>query len=141
MRIVISLCDVNVELDPESGKCKLKTLHREIFMWEPFDWLMSADEHSGFFHYHVAPADQTWTGFSLTRNELPPGVANQILKKHPEYLHAESGRLVFTFAGLPQGATHSAVVYDDLTAGVLSGFVNRRSGSARPRGSQYVDSF
>ena len=141
MRIVIALCDVNSDLDPESGKCKLKTLHRERFMWEPYDWLMSADEHSGFFHYHVAPADQTWTAFSLAPNELPPGVAKRIRAKFPECYHTGTGRLFFTFAGLPQGATHSAAVYDDLSAGVLSGFVNRRAGMGRARGSQYVDDF
>ena len=142
VRIVIVLCAINKMFEPDSGKCKLQTLTSERYVCEPFDWMLTTDKHNSFFHYEVCNRDHTWTGFSLHPNELPDGVADLILREYgSDCFHEPSGRFIFFFAGMPQGATMSTAYYDDLSSAILQGFRTFRHGSQVPRCRHYIDDY
>ena len=141
VRVVIALCSINDEFEVDAGKCKLDSLDSIRYMWEVDDWQITGDEHSGFYHYKNLVEECTWTAFSLAPDELPDGVADALRKKYPQCFEVSTGRLVFTFAGLPQGATHSVKVFDDLSKGFVAGLCAHKCGSQFARAVTYIDDF
>ena len=144
VRVVFVLCAINRHFRLSCGKCELDSLHKTRHIWCPFDWQLSTDKHNSFHHVHLHKDDITWCGFSLHPSELPSGVAQDLIRRFGSrynFVHKPTGRLVFVLKGLPQGATASTAVYNQLSQAVLQGFLAFKHGSQVPRGTVYVDDF
>ena len=142
VRVVFVWCRNNDEFAPDCGACDLPSLHKIRHIWRLFDWQLSTDKHNSFHHVKIHKDDLTWCGFSLHPSELPPAVAPALIRKFgTNFIHRPTGRLVFVLKGLPQGATASTAVYNNLSQTVLHGFLSFKHGSQLPRGTVYVDDF
>ena len=116
IRIIIDLRRLNDYLSRHYCSVELPSVSGGRLRHEQYDWRVSFDLHSSFYHASLHPEDRTWFGFSVADSELPPEAVAYLWSHCPQCRFGD--RWVFVYASLPMGASFSVADMQEIMSAI-----------------------